>query len=361
MAKSWFQVVKDAVQMYKDRDNYAYFYGAKGQRLTKNVMDALWAAEPEYFKKYNAEEKAQIYKNSLNKIGLDCSGFVTRVTGETGYSISIYNKRTKETSLADGVAGQFLFTTFGGSGRHIGIDAGLGFALDMGYESTDYSVSVHRDSVRLTNIGETAWEHSFQTAAVNYNGAYAFDPNGNAQPQPGDTVEPDPILPDIPDPDDEVVLPRAVQATTIMYVRSGPGTDYSRVTFDRNDGKGARNILAQGEVAEVIGMNGDWYQLQITGASQVWRPYASSEYLNPVEFSEKIGTATTKLNVRTGPGSAYSLCKFDRNDGKGIRNTLEKGESARVITESNGWCQLEIVGEEYVWRPWASKKYLTVV
>jgi len=256
---------------------------------------------------------------------------------------------------------ELLFTTFGGSGRHIGIDAGLGFALDMGNESTDYMVSVHRDSVRLTNIGQTAWEHSFQTAAVNYNGAYAFDPNGDAQPHPGDTVEPDPILPDIPDPDDEVVLPKAVQATTIMYVRSGPGADYSRVTFDRNDGKGARNILAQGEVAEVIGMNGDWYQLQITGASQVWRPYASSEYLNPVEFSEKIGTATTKLNVRTGPGSAYSLCKFDRNDGKGIRNTLEKGESARVITESNGWCQLEIVGEVYVWRPWASKKYLTVV
>jgi len=53
MAKSWFQVVKDAIQMYKDRDKYAYFYGAKGQVLTKKVMENLWNAEPGYFKKYS--------------------------------------------------------------------------------------------------------------------------------------------------------------------------------------------------------------------------------------------------------------------------------------------------------------------
>lgn len=57
MAKSWFQVVKDAIQMYKDRDKYAYFYGAKGQVLTQKVMENLWNAEPEHFKKFSKSEK----------------------------------------------------------------------------------------------------------------------------------------------------------------------------------------------------------------------------------------------------------------------------------------------------------------
>ena len=176
-AKSWFQVVKDAVRMYMDRDQYCYVYSLKGQRVTKEILDYVIQAYPEHFKKYSPEEITQIYKNSIGKIGYDCSGFVCKVTGETGYSLEIFEKRTKETSLVKGVAGSFLFTTWGGSGRHIGVDAGLGFALDMGWESTDYNIKKHRDSVRLSLITDSAWEHSFQTAAVNYSGSYATDPN----------------------------------------------------------------------------------------------------------------------------------------------------------------------------------------
>ena len=149
--------------MYVNRDAYAYFYGAKGQVLTDQVMTNLWNAEPAYFRRYTAEQKKQIFNNSRGKIGSDCSGFACKVTGETGYSASIYAKRTVETSLAEGVAGQFLYTTWGGAGRHIGIDAGMGFCLDMGYESTDENVRLHRDSVHLYKIGDVAWEHSFQT------------------------------------------------------------------------------------------------------------------------------------------------------------------------------------------------------
>ena len=178
MQKSWFQVIKDAIQMYVDRDKYAYFYGAKGIVLTDQVMNALWNAEPAYFRRYTAEQKRQIFNNSRGKIGYDCSGFVCKVTGETGYSTEIYSKRTVETSLAEGVAGQFLYTTWGGAGRHIALDAGMGFVLDMGYESTDENVRLHRDSVHLYKITDVAYEHSFQTAAVNYRGSYGTDPNG---------------------------------------------------------------------------------------------------------------------------------------------------------------------------------------
>lgn len=361
MAKSWYQVVKDALQMYKDRDKYAYFYGAKGQKLTKSVMDALWNAEPDYFKKYNAAEKEQIYRNSLNKIGLDCSGFVTRVTGETGYSIGIYNKRTKETSLNEGVAGQFLFTTFHGAGRHIGLDVGWGFTMDMGNESTDYQVQMHRDSVRLLNMGDIQWEHSFQTAAVNYDYSYAFDPN-NVTPEKPTPVfpDPEPVVPIKPiDPITPIKLD-AVKAVTAVNVREDASALATKVVFDRNDGKGARSALVQGEVVRVIGQKNGWYQLEITGASEVWRPYANSKYFEAAVLNIPIAQATTKLNVRTGPGNAYSYCSFDRNDGRLVRHVLFKGEEAPVIKEVNGWCQLEIVGEKLVWRPWAASKYLVL-
>ena len=357
MAKSWYQVVKDALQMYKDRDKYAYFYGAKGQKLTKSVMDALWNAEPDYFKKYSAAEKEQIYRNSLNKIGLDCSGFVTRVTGETGYSIGIYNKRTKETSLNEGVAGQFLFTTFNGKGRHIGLDIGWGFTMDMGNESTDYQVSIHRDSVRMLNMGDVAWEHSFQTAAVNYNNSYAFDPNNKATEDPIITPAEPIIIPSLPTIDPDV--PEAVKAVTAVNVRADASATAAKVTFNRNDGRGNRSSLAQGEVVKVTDIKNGWYHLEIVGASQVWRPYANSKFFEEAKLNVVMGLPTTKLNTRSGPGNSYSYCTFDRGDGLGIRHALNKGEEVPVITErADGWYQVEIVGAELVWRPWCASKYM---
>lgn len=259
MAKSWFQVVKDAIEMYRNRDLYAYFYGAKGQKLTKATMDALWSAEPGHFKKYSATEKDQIYRNSLNKIGYDCSGFVCKITGESGYSQSIYAKRTKETSMADGPAGSFLYTTWGGAGRHIGIDAGLGFCIDMAYESTDANVAANRHSVRLSRIIDTAWEHSFQTAAVNYNGAYATDPNAAPIPVP------------VPTPTTSVG-----QATTAVNLRTGPGINNPVCDIDRNDGKGVRHVLYAGERVDIISQSGNWYQTNIEGK---WQPWVCKDYV----------------------------------------------------------------------------------
>ena len=265
MAKSWFQVCKDAIEMYRNRDKYAYFYGSKGQKLTKATMDALWSAEPGHFKKYSAAEKEQIYRNSLNKIGYDCSGFVCKVTGETGYSKSIYDKRTKETTMADGPAGSFLFTTWGGAGRHIGLDIGLGFCMDMAYESTDANVAAHRDSVRLSRVADVAWEHSFQTAAVNYNGAYATDPNNKPTPTPTPTP-----------------TTKVGQATTAVNLRVGPGVNYAVCNVDRNDGKGSRHILYEGEKAEIISQSGNWYQLTISGKVEVWKPWVCKDYIKLV-------------------------------------------------------------------------------
>lgn len=164
--------IKNGLNAYRHRDEYAYFYGAKSQVLTDAVMDALIAAEPNYFKKYSAEQLAQIKRNSRGKIGIDCSGFTGWIcTGDRQYSTGQINNCKLITTPALGVAGSLLYTTFGGRGRHIGLDIGYGYCLDTGYESTDAIVASNNHSIRLTRIAETAWEKSGQSNLLDYTGA----------------------------------------------------------------------------------------------------------------------------------------------------------------------------------------------
>lgn len=169
---TWDNAIKKALDMMTHRDQYAYFYGAKGQKLTKSTMEALWQAEPGYFAKYTAAEKKQIFKNSEGKIGIDCSAFTGMCTGDMQYSTGQINNCSYTTrDMVAGVAGSILYTTHGGTGRHIGIDIGYGYCLDAGRESTDACVSEHMDSVRLTHIRERDWEVSGRSNLVDYTGA----------------------------------------------------------------------------------------------------------------------------------------------------------------------------------------------
>ena len=164
--------IKNGLNAYRHRDEYAYFFGAKGQRLTDATMDALWNAEPNHFAKFSPEEKAQIFRNSRGKIGIDCSAFTGWIcTGDRQYSTGQINNCKLITTPALGVAGSLLYTTFGGRGRHIGLDIGYGYCLDAGYESTDAIVKSNNHSIRLTRIAETAWEKSGQSKLLDYTGA----------------------------------------------------------------------------------------------------------------------------------------------------------------------------------------------
>jgi len=172
MAELFTHAIQRGLNAYRNRDAYAYFYGAKGQMLTDAVMEALWQAEPAYFARYNATQKKEIFNNSRGKIGYDCSGFTGWVcTGDHQYSTGQINNCSVITTPALGVAGSLLYTTFGGKGRHIGIDIGYGYCLDMGYESTNAIVASNNHSVRLTRIAETAWEKSGQSNVLDYTGA----------------------------------------------------------------------------------------------------------------------------------------------------------------------------------------------
>lgn len=46
---TYYEVIKKALYMFYHRDEYAYFYGAKGQVLTDDVMNTLITLEPAYF------------------------------------------------------------------------------------------------------------------------------------------------------------------------------------------------------------------------------------------------------------------------------------------------------------------------
>lgn len=178
--RSWFKVVQKAFDLFLHRDEIAYFLGAKGITLTRENMNYLWNENKAYLDgKFNAEEKAQIFRNSIGKKGYDCSGYYCACTGEDDYSTGLYNKRAKETSLVDGVAGQGLYTTWGGTGygRHIGLDIGYGYFMDCAYFSTDANIARNRHSIRFGKISDVAWEHSFQSKNINYSGSIATDPN----------------------------------------------------------------------------------------------------------------------------------------------------------------------------------------
>ena len=171
--RSWKTVIANAIRAFKSGE-YVYFYGAKNIVLTEDTMRYLMAAEPVYFDRYNNEEKKQIIRNSLGKIGVDCSGFVGWVcTGDKQWSTGQINNCTKYSPIATGKTASILYTTFHNVGRHVGLDIGNGYCLQAGYESTDANVKAGRAGIFLSPIGNTAWEKSGESAVVNYEGAYS--------------------------------------------------------------------------------------------------------------------------------------------------------------------------------------------
>lgn len=159
---TYYQLIQNALNILQHRDSYAYFYGSKGQILTDDVMNTLISLEAGYFSQYSKTEIAHIKNYSRSKIGLDCSGFITDISGIKGYSVSMYENCPVKTTPKNGVEGSLLFTTFGGVGRHVGIDIGYGYFLHFPKELR---------TCELGRISEYPWEHSGQLLGIDYTGA----------------------------------------------------------------------------------------------------------------------------------------------------------------------------------------------
>ena len=158
MAKiTWDNAIKNALEILQNKDNYAYFMGAKGQVLTDDLMEYLWSYYTTYFFMFFATQKKQIFNYSRGKIGFDCSGFVGKCIGDMSPSWELINHSTIMTTPVKGVAGSVLYKT-----GHVGLDIGYGFFLHF---------PVEMQSCTLGRIREYNWQTSGQNKYINYDGA----------------------------------------------------------------------------------------------------------------------------------------------------------------------------------------------
>ena len=177
--RKWNEVIDRAIAAYKSGD-YVYLYGAKNVRLTSEAqIRGYFDREKAYFSRYSEAEKEQIIRNSIGHMADDCSGFTGwTCTGDQQYSIGQINNCSKYNSLAAGPTASLLFTTWGGTGRHIGLDMGgtghgQGLCMHMGWESTDKNIREGKAGIIFEPIASRAWEKSGESRCVDYSGVYS--------------------------------------------------------------------------------------------------------------------------------------------------------------------------------------------
>ena len=271
---------------------YVYFYGAKDIVLTKDLMDYYWNASPSYFKRYNSEEKAQIYRNSIGRKAVDCSGFTGWVcTGDKQYSIGQINNCYKYNSLAAGPTGSLLFTSWGGTGRHIGLDIGNGYCLQAGYESTDKNIALGRAGIYLSPISATAWEKSGQSNVIDYTGAYSPYPPTTAFIEEYFGPQPTP-------PVTGWVGEVYGKALVTVYQNPTGATPLS-----------VYPALALGNLFEVVGESTNRWQIKIANQYTGW---IDKQYvLRKTPYTT--GTVQTTLNLRQNAGTNFKrICEMPK-------------------------------------------------
>lgn len=122
-----YMLLRNAYKVYVQRENYAYFYGAKNVVLTDSVMrDLVSAYWDEHFSRYDNKQLEVISNYSRGKIGLDCSGLITLISGIYGSSGQLFDACTKKTSIVDGKAGSLVWRP-----GHVGIDIGYGYCMHI--------------------------------------------------------------------------------------------------------------------------------------------------------------------------------------------------------------------------------------
>ena len=142
-------ILRRAFKMFVERDRYAYFYGCKGEKLTEKRMEELilqyWN---EYYSRFSVQALEEIKRFSKNRIGYDCSGFITAITGIPGYSASLYANTVNKTSVTDSKAGALLYKP-----GHVGIDIGYGYTMHIGSSGATIEIAKIQ-TVGFTKAGE---------------------------------------------------------------------------------------------------------------------------------------------------------------------------------------------------------------
>ena len=156
---SWITVVKNGLNMLVHSGEYAYFYGAKGEKLDRETMERLYTTYQNRYAGWSTNEKERLFAYCEGKIGYDCSGFVGALTGDMSYSGAQIGHCLIKTTPQDGVAGSVLYKN-----GHVGIDIGYGYFLHMPAEFR---------TIEIGKISEYDWEKSGEHGYIDYIGASA--------------------------------------------------------------------------------------------------------------------------------------------------------------------------------------------
>lgn len=312
--RSWRTVVANAIKAFKSGE-YVYFYGARNIVLTTENMNYLMFVDEEtrkHFAKYSNAELEQIQRNSLGKRGLDCSAYTggdKTGTGDDQWSKGQFNNCSKYTTPAQGRTASLLFTTWGGTGRHIGLDIGNGYCLHIGWESTDAAIREGRAGIMLQRIEDVAWEQSGESKAVDYTDAYSpYEPTTKLVEQY--------ILPS--------KKPKWVgEVTTLINVRTSPEIKNSPNGYPLNPlpqypmlGKG--NLIDVCDDTKVAG----WYYVRIAGKYYGWvsAQYVKTPTPKTPEVGDKVKFTGQKIYVSSyanGKGVAvpnFTAKVVEKND-----------------------------------------------
>ena len=288
--RPWKEVIDRAVAAYRTKD-YVYIYGAKHVKLTSaDQIREYFQREPQYYSRYSLAEKDQIIRNSLGHWADDCSGWTGwECTGDEQYSIGQINNCSQYNTLAGGPTASIIFTTWGGQGRHIGLDVGgtgtgIGLCMHMGWESTDKAIAEGRAGILFEPISYRAWEKSGMSNVVDYFGVYSpYQPvvdlwneiHGGPSPSPtwdgwvGEIYG-------------KNLVPVYSTATGVMPLPSYPA-------------------LALGNLFEVIGEGSNRWEVQISNKYVGWLDKQYCLRKTPI----RNGVVSTDLHLRQNAGVTY--------------------------------------------------------
>lgn len=155
-----YMLLRAAFKLFVRRWEWIYFYGAKGELMTDAVMNQLIEAYPGFYGKYSPEQLEYFKTVSRGKYGVDCSGFITLISGIYGNSAMIWEKCTDKTDIVNGKAGYFLYKP-----NHCAVDIGYGFGMDIGTMGESFQIFKLQDR---GFIGSGALPGYNYEKAVNY-------------------------------------------------------------------------------------------------------------------------------------------------------------------------------------------------
>ena len=129
-----------------------------------------------------------------------------------------------------------------------------------------------------------------------------------------------------------------VTGGSTINVRSGPGTEYSRVT-----------MVAEGKRVAVLDQSGSWCKVSFDGtAGYILADYVRRDGSTPAQTSgsqtsgsqtsgsqapDATVTGGSVVNVRSGPGTDYDRV-----------TTLAEGKRVAVLDQSGSWCRISVDG-----------------